>query len=60
MLFRDYKELFMDRVRPYDGNDFIKNPIGPVYGCADRFLVQMYASHVAQYMDILMHVLNTG
>jgi len=57
---RDYNEYFLPRNKTYDEKDFILNPLGPVRGCADRFLLRQYQLKFKQYVLALRHIFNTG
>lgn len=57
---RDYKDYCLGKVKPYDEKDFIRNPLGPIPDCADRFFYLQYFLKYKNYCDALRHVFNTG
>ena len=44
----------------YDEKDFARNPVGPVEGCADRLLIDLYKMKFRKHIDALRHIFNTG
>ena len=54
---RDYKHLIPEPARPFDLADYYKNP---KHNSSIIFQLNMYQLRFEQYLDVLIHILNTG
>lgn len=54
---RDYKHLLPEAAKPFDVADFYKTPN---HRTVANFQIAMYVIRYQQYLDALVHILNTG
>lgn len=58
--YRKIAHMLPERTRPYDEKDFSRNPLGPVAGCADRMLIDLFKLKFYNHIFAIRHILNTG
>lgn len=58
--YRKIGHMLPERLRPYDEKDFSRNPLGPVPGCTDRMIVQLFNLKFYNHIFAIRHILNTG